>query len=540
MYRKLQIRVLCALAALLMLLCACSTNEPAVKPAPEAENTAAVTTEPPPETTRLRTGNNGAGREDPVPAETPPGEEEPAEQTPETAPSAPATEPSAEPEPEWEATLDPAHLPDISAFKDFDWPYPRQGGRLFVGEGHYKEAERFYCCFVLDGNEIASGFYALAEGLTLDTEEFSFTGKQVCQECGGQDNISDGEAEFVNATLRISEFEDNVITGELEYSYSEDDWPRENLGKTQVIFYCYADYTAPPLTEPPENPVTAQEWFYALNSAAPEDFDAMYDRCMAALPETGEQEEWELLAGKVSAYYDFTRNPQVAASKVWENRPVYDDTRCDLKEYRWELPFRLVDEGLNPLLFDKIYTPGSVSLRLPQAFWLAEEFADCYSGEPENFKPSDPQPLYVLAVDTSAEVCFYDEAIVEISDDRKCRDALCDRAQRILYSVNRLADERLVFTADPEKASILLKFNVSYPQCGHYYLDGATADGFSFCLTVQAYSLNGTGKTASFKVTKAPPDTINVYSLPEIVCARIPQLSEYEEVQAFAAALLDW
>lgn len=504
--------VLCVLTAALLLLAACAVNSQNTDKKPEKE-TAAVTeaTAKAPET-------------------------EPFTEAPETG--APETE---VPETEPVETEPPIPTTKHNTVK---WPEPKAGERLFIGEAPYEEAEKFLVGFVLtkDGNSIR-GLTIAIDGLkferTVSGETVTVSEEGYASACpaDSEEDISSGTLKSFGTTLRFLDMGEE-LTAELDYVHEvrrPSDFIEVPLGKQTVTFVCYIDKrTAAPVSD--YSNLSTDGWFIALNNVPPEQFTELYNRAMDEFRAKDCMEGWNQICAYAAGYHNFLHNEKLYPSMVWENYRLDPDGRSDLdgssrEDVRWE-----VEKGLSGQLLEKALAAGAPDFELPEAVWTAGMFSRYY-GEDDcaAFRPAYPEPLYVLVVDISGIIGVSGRGI--ISTDSADGRAVANRAGKLTEPLRqnafRYSSEVIRFTCDPDRASILLTVDVSYPYRGTYSSNLSNADVYACHAELNAYSLADGSRLSSFSIDNEPAESISASQGSTTVWKDIPALEENADFISF-------
>ena len=317
-----------------------------------------------------------------------------------------------------------------------------------------------------------------------------------------------------------------------------------------------AETTAAPTEEAIKIPSDTYQIFKLLNDNTPdEDFEKVWEACMAKIEQTGKTEAWDQICHSLSGLMDEYNGSLLYRLREEYSLKLFSTNNGSDGHYRNNVPSKsnlesyVKENKLNPLLTAKMYREGCC-LDFGGTIWLPEEYNQAMEApgpvdESDIRKPGEA--IRILVVDKSWEVRGYEITQQLLLNDAERVKWIIDRDQTVykgLFSGGN--KKKVMLTSYPQLADVVLEINTTYPSAGQYkYSNGTTARVWNTVVTLTAYDMRGEQPeqrtaTATFRHEAGKSVTVSGGSK---IYLKVPDLTKEEykaDAQTFADTIFSW
>ncbi|MCL2834101.1 MAG: hypothetical protein FWD78_13100 [Treponema sp.] len=138
--------------------------------------------------------------------------------------------------------------------------------------------------------------------------------------------------------------------------------------------------------------------------------------------------------------------------------------------------------------------------------WTEEIFQNKYNVPLNEFFPKDPQPFtFIIVRDEGSQMGIDRDDIRDASERTDAQ--LFEQIDLIIKAIQKLSDNVIEFTGDPDKASGILHYKVTYPFYGTY---GTSVRGYSCRFNIDFFQFGANKAFMGNYFIKNPEQTVSI------------------------------
>lgn len=267
-------------------------------------------------------------------------------------------------------------------------------------------------------------------------------------------------------------------------------------------------------------------FFVNLNKA--EDLASKTEEVEKRLSEAGKLEEFRNLCAGISAYHDMNKTDSKLMEYVQAGRITLSRELTDIDAYFGGM------QDLSPAMEGWMYQANQAA-PVPPTLWTEDDLQAYLGKSIDQYTPTNPQPLTCLVVIEPNSMMGKDRDDIRSYTERSVTE-LSTQADKIIQAIATFSGDKIKFTGDPDQASIILKYSVTYPFAGNY---GTSVKAYGCEVAVKAIDAKTHKEIAKVVEGAYPGTTISVRSGSTKWWKNLPSLNDSTKIETFSSTVAE-